>query len=73
MIEILDPNDLPLKWLEFPGELPCKSDAHQTVVCDQRIIHIGGDLYTKRRSNTISELQLTSPPIMKEFSHMSKS
>ena len=71
-IETLDLNDLPLKWLECPEELPYKSDAHQTVVCDQRIIHIGGDLYRKGRSNAISELQLTSPPIMKELGHMSK-
>ncbi len=71
-IETLDLNDLPLTWMEFPEELPCKCDGHQTVVCDQRIVHIGGDIYRKGRSKAISELDLTSPRIMKKLGEMSK-
>ena len=71
-IDTLDLEELPLTWKEFPAELPCKSDGHQTVVCDQRIIHIGGDIYRKGRSNAINELDLTSPGIIKELGQMSK-
>ena len=62
-IETLDFNKLPpLKWEIFPIELPFTCDAHQTVVYQQSVIHIGGvncDNYNQ--SNLISELQLTSP------------
>jgi uncharacterized protein (UPF0335 family) len=71
-IETLDLKELPLTWKEFPAELPYKIDGHQTVVCDQRIIHIGGDIYRKGRSKIISELDLTSPDIIKELGQMSK-
>ena len=66
-IETLDLNELPLKWMEFSDELPYES-YHQTVVYQQRVIHIGG--YNRdedKKSNVISELQLTSPCRLKEL------
>ena len=68
-IETLDLNELPLKWMKYDGELPqCCSD-HQTVVYEQRIIHIGG--YNRdQQSDMISELQLTSPCTMKKLCQM---
>ena len=41
-IETLDLNKLPLKWMKYDGELPYGCHDHQTVVYQQRIIHIGG-------------------------------
>ena len=70
-IETLDLNELPLKWKKFCGELPYKCDDHQTVVYQQRVIHIGGYISGKsKRSNVISELELTSPCTMKELCQM---
>jgi hypothetical protein len=70
-IETLDLNELPLKWMEFSGELPYESYYHQTVVYQQRVIHIGGYNYDEdKRSNVISELQLTSPCTLKELCQM---
>ena len=70
-IETLNFNELPLKWRKYPGELPYKGDDHQTVVYQQRVIHIGGYNYDQRsRSDMISELQLTSPVTMKKLCQM---
>ena len=72
-IETLDLNELPLKWMEFSDELPYES-YHQTVVYQQRVIHIGG--YNRNEgemSNVISELQLTSPCTLKELCQMPQS
>ena len=70
-IETLDLNELPLKWMKFPGELPYGCDDHQTVVYQQRVIHIGGYNYDKStRSNVISQLQLTTPCTMKKLCEM---
>jgi hypothetical protein len=67
-VETLDLNELPLKWMECPRELPYASDDHQTVVYQQRVIHIGGYNYDEGKiSNVISELQLTSPCTLKEL------
>ncbi len=41
-IETLDLNELPLNWMKYRGELPSDCCNHQTVVYQQRIIHIGG-------------------------------
>ena len=72
-IETLDLNELPLKWMEFPGQLPFKCDDHQIVVYQQRVLHIGGYNYgQRRRSNLISELQLTSPCVMEELYEMAE-
>ena len=66
-IETLDLNELPLKWMKYPGELPDYD--HQTIVSQQRVIHIGGD--QERWSDVISELQLTPPVItMKKLCQM---
>jgi hypothetical protein len=70
-IEIFDLNELPLKWMEFSDELPYESYDHQTVVCQQRVIHIGGyNVDEGKESNVISELQLTSPCTLKELCQM---
>ena len=70
-IETLDLSVLPLKWMKFPGNLPYACDGHQTVVYQERVIHIGGFDYNKRElSNVISELQLTSPYRVKELCQM---
>ena len=70
-IEILDLNELLLKWMKYPGKLPYQGDVHQTVVYQQRVIHIGGYNYNQRsRSGMISDLQLTSPVTMKKLCQM---
>jgi hypothetical protein len=69
-IETLNLDKLPLKWTKFLGELAYKCYDHQTVVYQQSVIHIGGYDYGKGCSNVISELQLTSPCIMKELCQM---
>ena len=69
--EKLHLNELPLKWMKYPGELPYSCNDHQTVVYQQRIIHIGGYIYDQgRKSDMISELQLTSPCTMKKLCQM---
>jgi hypothetical protein len=56
-IEILDLNELLLKWMKYPGKLPYQGDVHQNVVYQQRVIHIGGYNYNQRsRSGMISEI-----------------
>jgi E3 ubiquitin-protein ligase NRDP1 len=70
-IETLDLNELPLKWMEFSDKLPYQSYYHQTVVYQQRVIHIGGyNGDERKKSNVISELQLTSPCTLKELCQM---
>ena len=72
-IETLDLSVLPLKWMKFPGKLPYDCGGHQTVVYQERVIHIGGYNFKKfKRSNVISELQLTSPYRVKELCQMSE-
>ena len=71
-IETLNLDELPLKWTKFLGELPYECYDHQTVVYQQSVIHIGGFQPGKGLSNVISELQLTSPCIMKELCQMPK-
>ena len=67
-METLDLNELLLKWMEFSDKLPYVSFYHQTVVYQQRVIHIGGYNHDEgKMSNVISELQLTSPCTMKEL------
>ena len=71
-IKTLDLSVLPLKWREFPGRLPYACSGHQTVVYQERVIHIGGFNYDERkRSNVISEFQLTSSYNVKELYQMS--
>ena len=69
-IETLNLNELPLKWTKFLGRLPYKCVDHQIVFYQQSVIHIGGYNFGKGCSNVISELQLTSPCIMKELCQM---
>jgi hypothetical protein len=70
-IETLDLNELPLKWMKFSDEPPYCGYGYQTVVCQQRVIHIGGHNFSEgKKSNVISELQLTSPCTLKELCQM---
>jgi archaellum component FlaC len=70
-IETLDLNKLPLKWTKFRAEFPYECFGHQTVVCQQSVIHIGGhDWEGGERCDVISELQLTSSCAMKELCQM---
>ena len=67
-IETLDLNELPLKWTKIPGELPYGCGAHQTVVYQQRVFHIGGlTIHQRRRSNVTSELHLPTFCTMKKL------
>ena len=69
--ETLDLSVLPLKWRKFPGKLPYECWDHQTVVYQERVIHIGGYNYDEGEwSNVISELQLTSPYNVKDLCQM---
>ena len=70
-IETLDLSVLPLKWIKLPVNLPYGCCNHQTVVYEERVIHIGGHNYDEGElSNVISELQLTPPYNMKELCQM---
>ena len=70
-IETLDLNVLPLMWRKFPGELPYGCRGHQTVVYQDRVIHIGGfNCDEGKGSNVISELQLAPPYNVKELCRM---
>jgi N-acetylneuraminic acid mutarotase len=70
-IETLDLNELPLKWMKFSDKLPYESYEHQTVVHQQRVIHIGGyNGDEHKKSNVISELQVTTPCTLKELCQM---
>ena len=73
-IETLNLNELPLKWKKCATDLPYPWCNHQTVVYQQRVIHIGGFNHnTHERSDVICELQVTSPNIMKELCGMPES
>ena len=70
-IETLDLSVLPLKWVKFPGKLPCDCGGHQTVVYQEHVIHIGGPNCDEGKgSNVISKLQLNSPYTVKELCQM---
>ena len=70
-IETLDLKEFPLKWMKYPGELPYCSENHQTVVYQERVIHIGGYNDDKgKRCDMIGELQLTTPCSMKKLCHL---
>ena len=73
-IETLNLNELPLKWKKCATDLPDSRGLHQTIVHQQRVIHIGGYNYNiQRSSDVISELQLTSPSIIKKLCRMPES
>ena len=70
-IETLDLSVLPLKWMKLPVKLPYGCSGHQTVVYQERVIHIGGYNFDKgERSNVITGLQLTPPYNVKELCQM---
>ena len=68
IIETLDLNRLPLKWMKFRGEIPYICDS-QIIVHQQRVIHIGG-YNDDEQSDVISELDLTSPCTMTQLCQM---
>ena len=69
--ETLDLSVLPLKWAKFPGKLAYGCGGGQTVVYQERVIHIGGFNYDEgKQSNVISEVQLISPYKVKELCQM---
>ena len=73
-IETLNLNELPLKWKKCVADLPYPCSYHQTVVHQQHVIHIDGYNHNKgRNSDVISELQLTSPSMMKQLCRMPES
>jgi uncharacterized protein YjbJ (UPF0337 family) len=69
-IETLDLSELLLKWMKYPGELPYDCEDHQTVVCQERVIYIGGHRSRLGSSDMISELQFASPDTMKKLCQM---
>ena len=70
-VETLDLSVLPLKWMKFRGKLPYVCSGHQTVVYQERVIHIGGfNCDEGEQSNLISKLQLTPPYNVKELCQM---
>ena len=71
-IESLDINRLPLKWKKIPGKLPFACGSHQTVLCQQSVIHIGGHNWDEKIwCNLISELQpFSSACTLKELCQM---
>ena len=70
-IETLDLSVLPLKWMKFSGKLPYACDDHQTVVCQERVFHIGGFNYDENEwSDVINNLQLAKPYNAKELCRM---
>ena len=68
-IATLDLSKLPLKWMNYPGKLPSSCCDHQTVVYQQRIIHIGG-VQNRSSSDIIRELRLTTSVTMKKLCQM---
>ena len=72
-IETLHLNELPLKWVKCSGELPYSCCGHQTVVYQQRVIHIGGYNEDQEEwSDMITEQQLTLPYTMKKLCQKSE-
>ena len=68
-IETLDFNKMPFKWMKYYGELNSCCYDHQTVVYQQRVIHIGG-IEGSSSSDVISELQLAPPLTLKKLCKM---
>ncbi|CAB4028077.1 kelch 40 [Paramuricea clavata] len=70
-IEMLDLNELPLKWTEYPDGFPYEIGGNPTVVYQQRVITVGGFIDDEDKNcNAISELQLASPCTMKQLCPM---
>ena len=71
IIETLDLNTLPLKWMKFREEIPYEFDGSQIIVYKQRVIHIGGFNYGEDELlDVISEVQLAAPLTMKQLCRM---
>ncbi|XP_046842517.1 uncharacterized protein LOC124436599 isoform X1 [Xenia sp. Carnegie-2017] len=71
-IETLNIKQLPLTWKTFPAEFPYKCKGHQTIVYKKQIFLIGGLIVGKRKSDLISEIQITDTTshVLKELCHM---
>ncbi|XP_046843420.1 uncharacterized protein LOC124437498 [Xenia sp. Carnegie-2017] len=71
-METLNIKQFPLTWRKFPSELPCRCWDHQTVVCKQKILFIGGYIAGKGPSDLICEINITGTTsyVLKELCHM---
>ena len=70
-VMIMDLKEVPLKWTKCPGELPFDCANHQTVICDDRVIFIGGYINSySELYNMISELQVTPPCSINDLCHL---
>ncbi|XP_046842521.1 uncharacterized protein LOC124436599 isoform X2 [Xenia sp. Carnegie-2017] len=71
-METLNIKQFPLRWRKFPTELPYNCRSHQTVVCKQQILFIGGYIHGKGPSDLISEIKITGTTshVLKELCHM---
>ncbi|XP_046863966.1 uncharacterized protein LOC124457820 [Xenia sp. Carnegie-2017] len=70
-IETFKIKQFPLTWKTFPRELPYACYGHQTVVCKQQILHIGGRIRDEE-SDLIREINITGTAshVLKELFHM---
>ena len=60
-IEVLDMNQKPEQWLDFPAKLPLKCRGHQCVVYGNRLLVIGGYTNEDEYSDGIYEVLLVPP------------
>ncbi|XP_046841989.1 gigaxonin-like [Xenia sp. Carnegie-2017] len=74
-METLNLKQIPLTWKTFSGEFPYKCKGHQTVVCKQHILFIGGHIVGKGKSDLIYEIRITGTTshVFKELCHMPES
>ncbi|XP_046842166.1 TNF receptor-associated factor 3-like isoform X2 [Xenia sp. Carnegie-2017] len=71
-METLNIKQSPLTWRKFSTELPYGCCGHQTVVCKQQILLIGGYIFGKGQSDLITEINITGKTshVVKELCHM---
>ena len=60
-IEVMDMNQKPEHWLDFPAKLPLKCRGHQCVVYGNRLLVIGGYTNEDEASDGIYEVLLVPP------------
>ena len=60
-VEVMDMNQKPEQWLDFPAKLPLKCRGHQCVVYGNRLLVIGGYTNEDEASDGIYEVLLVPP------------
>ena len=60
-VEVMDMNQKPEQWLDFPAKLPFKCRGHQCVVYGNRLLVIGGYTNENEASDCIYEVLLVPP------------